>query len=50
MADEATDSLNSIVICLCSVVEVFTAYEDFVCIGKVESIEANVIVGVLKHK
>ena len=51
MADEVTDSSNreQVVVCLCSVDEKFAAHEDFVCIEKVDSIEANVLVGVLKE-
>ena len=51
MADEVTDSSNreQVVVCLRSVDEKFAAHEDFFCIEKVDSIEANVLFGVLKQ-
>ena len=53
MADEVTDSSKfnreQVVVCLRSVDDTFAAHEDFVCIEKVDSIKANVLVGLLKR-
>ena len=50
MADKVIDSSNrkQITICLCFIDEMLVAYEYFIILHIVESIGANVLVGVLK--